>query len=211
MSDPISEVLAEMASMWGPRPDGSVTANYARNGAVKAADVRRALAAKYGDRRLRDEVLSFLDHMCNVFEKGEIGDRRQSFVCDCALGMITDDDGIEAPIAVVQRIVRVFLVPMWYFPVGNLIGRYLTLTQLLETLMAGIENPTFPDELENCLTGFRLYLGKARPDVDAHSRPLVPRYLERLRELERSDDAEIARLAHDAHRALESHAGSGLS
>ena len=126
-----------------------------------------------------------------------------------ALGMITEDDGIEAPIDVVQRIVRSFWYPMWHFPVGNLIGRYLTLTQVVEALMHGITNPTYSDALES-LTGFRLYLGRLRLRTDSENGCDSQQCLRNFRSWS-ADDPEIAGLAQNARRALENHSSSILS
>ena len=72
MSDPISEVLAEMASMWRPRVPTGASRQTTLQWCSEGGRCPSSLGCEYGDRRLRDEVLSFLDHMCNVFEKGRL-------------------------------------------------------------------------------------------------------------------------------------------
>jgi hypothetical protein len=204
----IPDVLNEMASLWNirsGRPDSAI-ANHAddrRNTSLKAADVRQALTARFDEKELRDQILRFLAHLCDVYERDQAPPRPERHICDCALAMGTEEGGVKLPLELAQRIVRAFPPAIWHFPIGKLISRYLTFSQLLESLLNGIVNPPHPAAMEDCLTGFRLYLGRAKPDEGPQRKRLLDSVLKELEKLARSDDPEIIRLAENARQSLQ--------
>jgi hypothetical protein len=199
-----------MASLWLSPGAGGPDYRAGRNRKIPATEVHDALVARFGPDHVREDTITFLDGMCRAYESGRTPDSIEHSLADCALALITDVAELDAPPELVARIVRRFPPAVWHFPVGLLISRHLTFEPLVETLLAGINAPPHPAALDDALTGFRLYLGKARADEDAGPRkeaPAVMQALARIDQLADSDDPEIARLAMNARKALENHAG----
>ena len=204
MSEATTPVLTTMATLW--LSPGADVPDYgaSRDRKVSAADAFRKLMSRFGEEQVRVEVTGFLASVCRAYDNGQTPDATDRSLSDCALALITGEGGLDAPDELVAHIVRSFPPVIWHFPVGQLISRYLGLTRLLEALLQGIESPPHGAALEDALTGFRLYLGQARPDEGARAQaPVVKRAFARIDELARSDDLEIARLAENARTALE--------
>ena len=208
MSDRDTPVLTAMATLWLSPAGGAPDYGAGRNRKLPATEVHDALVARYGPDQVRADTIAFLDGMCSTYESGRTPDSVEHSLADCALTLITDVAALDPPPELVARIVRCFPPVVWHFPVALLIERYLTFEPLVETLLEGINTPPHPAALDDALTGFRLYLGKARADESVRAEAaVVKQALTRIDQLADSDDPEIARLARNARKALENHAG----
>jgi hypothetical protein len=189
------DVLVDMARLWKATPPAGIRADtYGRNHAVTAIEINKDLAARFGDRVVQEQVLRFLDRMCDLYQEDRVPSRAELFICDCALAMLD----------LVRRIVRLFTPAVWYSPIRDLVGHYLTMTQLVDTLSASLYSPPHANAQQDALTAFRLYVDKARPDSDPERDRAVGLAMKKIEDLSTSSDAEVARLAQNAIRALRS-------
>jgi len=177
-----------------------ITGDYARARGVDAFGIFSMLVREYSADVINEEMVRFLRQMVTAFRSNSVEDVNFNFfACQCCLEMAAEVDEVVLPTELVQDIVRTFPAPFAFQLVGDLVLRYLSRAELLETLVAGLDDLSCQ---ENCLDGFRLYRSADKDGTTVITRQLAEAAQERIEHLCSSTDPQIAEAARTARKHL---------
>jgi hypothetical protein len=172
-------------------------------GRLRAADVRDRLLQEFPATEVRNAISALLTHLADISDLDRAPDPETIDLAEVALILATDPDGISIDRSLVARLERTLPPAIWSFAVQQLIDRYLTRRQSLETLLEGLTRPAGRHTVEDVLTGLRLYQRNGSDaDVPRDDDPLVTAVRARLSELSGSSNYEVVRLSQNALKAL---------
>jgi hypothetical protein len=197
------DVLQAILALWRAVPDlGHNNEHYHRNESLPPGEIVVRLLRTFPRDQIVREISRFLEEMSALMETFKAPDRRSMFLCDCCLLLISDQDGLRVPAAVVKQVIRSFPISIWYRRLTRVVPVYLSRADLLETLADGLSDPR-PATLESCLEGIRMYAKFARREDNPERLESAERRIAPLIDRYRSDErAHIARSAERSKQAL---------
>ena len=196
----ISDAIVDI---WALPPGGSYK-KYSVNLQVRPSEVVESLRKQFSDSEIFDAVKGWIEYGARKEETASLTDDREFFLCGCAV--LLAESGVPVPKATVQRAVRGLPMCIWYRHLLALVKQYLSETELLETLLEGMQNESKIRLVENCLEGVRAYMPFAAKDTG--SSQVRERIAQKTESLLGHGNPIIADLARTAARTLAKRAES---
>lgn len=193
------EFLDELQKLWISTPDDRP----APDAPTRAERVYARLRGLFSEEQIIAEISQFLRRMISIMSVDKAPSRPDITRSICCLFLISDPHGIRISPRLVQDIVRVFPISIWYRVVIPVVEVYLSRAELLEALISGLREGSHPAIVENCLQGVRMYARFASTDDDPERlRDLVSRIAPLIARYTNDSHADIARYAARAQVAL---------
>lgn len=207
MQTPAPPFFDRLIELWNQPPESRDPAYrefaYYRDRSQSVKSILDALRASYTESRIRVQIGEFFKKMTRQYEQGANPSERDSFLANCCLEIVDEQDQSFLTKEIAADIVRTFPSIIWYSPVGDVVETYLSDAELIETLMGGLTENAATEVCTTCLEGLRLYAGLASRDPDrGRLKSAVADVRRRLSDLRSHPDELIRNMAPEAEKHL---------